>query len=302
MRPSQGWEAGPIPVSRSISKVFIWAESEYPTIRSMALIKLLSLNVALFEKNNEKLARFIMMQAPDILSLQEVTRRVDVSANREFISMNSIDVATSKLTESFFAPVWLLSKFEKNDFHGKEHFVVDFKGKIEFGNLLKSRYPITKGQNIFVQNQFSYVTDWSKWPEEDYRAVQVSDLEIDGKKVRVLNYHGIWTKDKRGTDKTKAACEVIKKLALEVDYPAIITGDFNLFPDTESIGVFTPELKNLVNEFEIKTTRPATNELSAAERNVVDYVFVTKGVTVKKFEVLEVDVSDHLPLVLEFEL
>lgn len=275
---------------------------KYPTVRTMASIKLLSLNVALFEKNNEKLARFIQKLNVDILSLQEVTRRVDVAANREFISMNSIDVGSSALTESFFAPLWVLSKFEKADFHGKELFSVNFKGKIEFGNYLKTRYPITKGQNIFVQNHFSYVTDWSKWPEEDYRAVQVNDLDIDGKKLRVLNYHGIWSKDKRGTAQTKAACEVIKKLALEANGPVIITGDFNLFPDTDSMQVFGAEFVSLVDQFKIASTRPATNELSSEKRNVVDYIFVTKDITVKNFEVLESDVSDHLPLVLEFEL
>jgi len=265
-------------------------------------MKLLSLNVALFEKNNEKLARFILTQKPDILSLQEVTRRVDLSAGRDFISMNSIDVASSQLVHSFFAPIWILSKFEKLDFHGKEKFTFDMKGKVEFGNYLRSRYPIVKGQNVFVQNHLSLVTDWSAWPEEDYRAVQVSDLDIEGKKVRILNYHGIWSKDKLGNAATKKACDLIKQYVMEVEYPSIITGDFNLFPDTESIKVFSPELLNLVDTHEIKTTRPASNELSGEARNVVDYIFVTKGVKVTKFEVLDLDVSDHLPLVLEFDL
>ena len=268
----------------------------------MAQIKLLSLNVALFEKNNEKLARFIQKQNVDILALQEVTRRVDVGANREFISMNSIDVGSSPLLESFFAPVCVFSNFEKKDFHDKDLFSVNFKGKVEFGSYLKTRYPIVKAQNVFVQNHFSYVTDWSAWPEEDYRAVQVTDLEIEGKKLRVLNYHGIWSKDKKDSDKSKSACEVIKKLALETEYPSIICGDFNLFPDTDSIGVFAPELTSLVDQFNIASTRPATNELNCEKRNVVDYIFVTKGVTVKNFEVIESDASDHLPLLLEFEL
>lgn len=58
-------------------------------------------------------------------------------------------------------------------------FIFGVGGKVEFGNYIKTKYEITKGQNIFVQNHFAYVTDWSKWPEEDYRAVQrVNNFEV----------------------------------------------------------------------------------------------------------------------------
>ncbi|MEX2027969.1 MAG: endonuclease/exonuclease/phosphatase family protein [Candidatus Curtissbacteria bacterium] len=265
-------------------------------------MKLVSLNVALFENNNIKLEDFLRSQNADILSLQEVTKRIDESVNLDLISKDTIDNFSIQLQNSFFAPVWILSKFEKANFHGKKHFLFDLGGKAEFGNYIRTKFHISKGQNIFVQNHFTYVTDWSNWPEEDYRAVQVVDLNIGGGKLRLLNYHGIWSKDKKGTEKTKEACRTIKKLALEINYPAIITGDFNLFPNTESISVFRPELKSLVDEYNIKSTRPSTNELSDMNRNVVDYIFVTEGIKINTFEVLQNNVSDHLPLVMDFEI
>jgi len=265
-------------------------------------MKLISLNVALFEKNNAKLGDFLKFQRADFLSLQEVTKRIDDTTDQDLISKDIIDITSPELTQSFFAPVWVLSKFEKTNFHGKKHFLIDLGGKAEFGNYVKTKFEIVRGQNIFIQNHFTYVTDWSKWPDEDCRAVQVVDLDLNGKKLRLLNYHGIWSKDKKGNDKTKTACEAIKAVALETTYPVIITGDFNLFPDTESISVFQPELRNLANEFNIKTTRRFTNELSGKSRNVVDYIFVSKGVKVNNFQVLNNNVSDHLPLVFDFEI
>lgn len=265
-------------------------------------MKLLSLNVALFEENNDKLAPFIQAQDADILTLQEVTKRVDSSAKSELISKEGIDSSSPDLTYSFFAPVWVLSKFEKNYFHGKDVFSFDLGGNVEFGNYTKSKFHITKGQNIFVQNYFSYVTDWSKWPEDDYRGFQVTDLLIDGKDLRVINYHGIWSKDKKGTDKTKRACETIRDFGLEAKGALVICGDFNLFPDTESIEVLNEQFKNLCNEYSILSTRPETNELSDLSRNVVDYLFVNDKVKVNHFEVLQSEVSDHLPLVMDFDL
>ena len=265
-------------------------------------MKLISFNIALFEKNNEKISSFLKQQDADILVLQEVTKGIKDLTNTDLISKNIIDGISPSLQHSFFAPVWVLSKFEKNDFHGQDHFLFELGGEAEFGNYLLTKFPITKGQNIFVQNHFTYVTDWSNWPEEDYRAVQISDLDIQAKKLRVLNYHGIWSKDKRGTEKTKLACEIIKKKALEVDYPSIICGDFNLFPDTDSMNVFYSEFESLVDKYNINTTRPERNELSDKKRNVVDYILVSKGVQVNNFEVVQTDASDHLPLVVNFDL
>lgn len=264
-------------------------------------MKLLSLNIGLFEANNAKLEQFLKEQQPDVLCLQEATKKVDESALQDFVSFDTVNEATPRLTSSFFAPIWVLSKFEKKDFHGEENFVFDLGGKVEFGQYLRSRLPILKGQNVFVQNHFSYVTDWSSWPQEDYRAVQVVDLSINGKVVRVLNYHGIWSRDKRGTDKTLAACERIRELAQEAD-ECIICGDFNLFPDTDSIKVLSEAFTSLIDIYDIRRTRPSSNELSSQSRNVVDYIFVSKGIMVNSFEVIQSDVSDHLPLVLDFDL
>ena len=130
----------------------------------------------------------------------------------------------------------------------------------------------------------------------------VTDLIIDEKPLRILNYHGIWTRGKLGNKKTLAACKKINALALEAKGKVVICGDFNLFPDTPSMKLFETNFISLVDQFKIKTTRPNANELNNLDRNVVDYIFVSRGVKVNKFEVIQLDVSDHLPLVLNFEI
>lgn len=266
-------------------------------------MKLISLNVAVFEKNNPQLRKFFSKYKSDFVCLQEVTKRVGDDAIEDYLSKDPIDESTKNLKYSFFAPLWIKKGFSKDNFHGKEKFEFSYGGNIEFGNYVKSKYDIVKGQNIFVQNHFTYVTDWSNWPEEDHRAVQVVDVLIaKDKKLRLLNYHGIWTQHKQGNDLTLSACKTIKRLASEVDYPVIITGDFNLFPDTPSIKLFENNFIILPNKYCIKTTRPRSNELSGVKRNVVDYIFVSKNIKVNNFEVLQSDVSDHLPLILDFDL
>jgi len=265
-------------------------------------MKLITLNVALFEANNSKLIKFLKAQKADIICLQEVVKEIDTTVLHEYITKKPIDLATSELSYTFFGPNSIMDRFDMEGFHGHDAFHFDLEGLAEMGNYTKSKFKITKGQNIFVQNHFTYTTDRSKWPDEDYRAVLLTDLEIGKKKLRVLNYHGIWTRNKLGNEKSFEACEKINSLALEANGDVVICGDFNLFPDTSSMKIFNKNFISLVDKYKVKTTRPASNELNKLDRNVVDYIWVSKSINVKSFEVIESDVSDHLPLILEFDI
>lgn len=268
-------------------------------------MRLISLNVGLFEKNNVKLKQFFKDQHADIIALQEVTRSVDENSYPEYISKDAIDEITTDLKFSFFAPDWVMDGFEVKNFHGKDLFKFDLGGFVEFGKYIKSKFKILKGVSVFVQNHFSLITEdyWNKWPEEDCKSVQVVDISLkNNQKLRLMNYHGIWSKEKTGNELTIKASHMINKLATEIDYPVIICGDFNLFPDTKSMLIFKENFISLVDEYNVKTTRPKTNELSSLKRNVIDYIFVSKGIKIKNFEVLDSDVSDHMLLILDFEI
>ena len=156
-------------------------------------MRLLSLNVAIFETNNDLLLRFLSKQNLDILCLQEVSEKVDASVNPDFISKNYIDKATKKLRHSFFGLTWMVKDFHLRNFHQKERFDYDFGGFLIAGNYIKTKFRIIKTSNVFVQgNSQIKVTDWSTWPTVQTKAVQVVDLELPNrKKLRVLNYHGI---------------------------------------------------------------------------------------------------------------
>jgi endonuclease/exonuclease/phosphatase family metal-dependent hydrolase len=265
-------------------------------------MKLLCLNVALFETNNKLLLPFIRDQYADFVCFQEISRALEALVFEDYVSKNVIDRATQDLQYFFFGPNSVMGDFEQKDFHGKELYTCEFGGLMEFGNYTKAKYKMVKAQNVFIQNHFTYAADKSNWPDEDYRAVLVSDHIVNGKKLRILNYHGVWTRNKLGNKKSLAANKIISDLALQAEGEVIICGDFNLFPDTPSMKLFEKNFISLVDTYNIKTTRPATNELHGSKRNVVDYIWVSKGIQVNTFEVINTDVSDHLPLILDFEL
>lgn len=267
-------------------------------------MKLITLNVALFEPNNPKLVGFLKKECPDIACFQEVTRGLVNSVDKEFISKDTIDDGTKGLKNSFFGPTNVFGEINMKDFHGQENFHFDPKGVLEMGNYIKSKFKISEAHSIFLEGDFSYNTSQEeKWPNEQERAILITDLLVDGDKpLRIINYHGIWTRDKKGNDKTYEACKKIHSYASMFGGNVLICGDFNLFPDTPSIKIFKKDFVSLVNRFDIQTTRPPSNELNGNGRNVVDYIFVDKKIKVNNFNVHNGDVSDHLPLVLDFEL
>ena len=86
--------------------------------------------------------------------------------------------------------------------------------------------------------------------------------------------------------------------------PKIIGGDFNLLPRTRSIEIFEEHgYRDLIKEFGIATTR---NRLAwemhpTSKQYFSDYVFVSPELKIRSFSVPNLEISDHLPLILEVE-
>ena len=86
------------------------------------------------------------------------------------------------------------------------------------------------------------------------------------------------------------------------DIPVIVVGDFNLLPDTESIKILNDKLINLIEEYNIKSTRPTFDDGLDVGNLVCDYVFVNDKIVVNDLKVINSNISDHLPIILDFDI
>ncbi|MGE5425854.1 MAG: endonuclease/exonuclease/phosphatase family protein [Bacillota bacterium] len=115
----------------------------------------------------------------------------------------------------------------------------------------------------------------------------------------VHNFHGIPGGSKGDTPERGVQTKRVLERIVG-DRPNILVGDFNLDMDTAAIMKFEEHgMRNLVREGAFKTTRNA-NYVKQIVMPFADYAFVTSGLKVIDFRVLQDDVSDHLPLSLEF--
>lgn len=125
-----------------------------------------------------------------------------------------------------------------------------------------------------------------------------------GKELHLCNFHGI----SRPVDKLDCP-ERLRQSQELLNYfrnlagPKVIGGDFNLEKKTQSIEVFSQNgYTNLIDTHNIETTRNKYAwERFDVKHLFADYAFINSEAKLKDFVVLQNDVSDHLPLLLEID-
>lgn len=255
-------------------------------------MKLVNFNISIKIHNSAEVVELLRSEDADIVTLQEVVTGKEEAVKGEFESKEAIDAALGDLYPyRSFCPLFS-TNIQPNR---------DFGGLVEQGNYVLSKYPIAHSENIFFHREFEHINDWSNWENTDHgRAVQVVDIAA-GKGIRILNVHGIWTADKRGDERTEKECEFIAGLAAKESKPTIIIGDLNLLPDATSLQVLNQKFRNLNTTFGVTCTRPTFKDHLEEGDTMVDYAFVNDQVEAKGLRTITTQISDHLPLVLEFE-
>lgn len=132
------------------------------------------------------------------------------------------------------------------------------------------------------------------------RNVQYIQFPKNGGEFAVINFHGLWSgTDRLDNEERLSQSQKLKQFLNAIPGTKIICGDFNLTVDTKSLSIIDEGMRNLIRENNIVSTRP--EQYFPYPDKYADYILVDPGVHVKNFQVLQDIVSDHLPLVLEFE-
>ena len=144
--------------------------------------------------------------------------------------------------------------------------------------------------------------------EEFPKSVLSVTLEKDGKKFDVLSAHLAWSATADDTPEKLQQARLFVEYMKTLRRPFILSGDFNVAPDTKVVSMIDAFARNLTRENNLTNTMNLRNHRDK-ERLItkggvaVDYIYVSKEWNVNKFELLEkLDLSDHLGLYLACEL
>lgn len=174
---------------------------------------------------------------------------------------------------------------------------VDFPVSEGLAIFIKKSIRVDKTGNIFIFRSYN-----SREPGEDNTLMPRNLQYIQFKKGKsgymIANVHGLWNgKEKIDTPERLKQSEIIKNFLNKTKGGKILCGDFNLLPDTQSLKILEEGMTNLIKSYKIKTTRSSSYH---KPDKFADYTLVSPNVSVKSFAVPKTEVSDHLPMELEF--
>jgi hypothetical protein len=127
-------------------------------------------------------------------------------------------------------------------------------------------------------------------------------LRNESKKFLIGNLHGLWRRGtKLDTPERLEQSRMLNEFYERHSGERVLCGDFNLHPGTKSIAMLGGSMRDLVTESGTQSTRSSHYADEFRHHDpIADYAFVSPEVVVSKFAVLDDEVSDHLPLLLEF--
>jgi len=232
----------------------------------------------------------------DIFCFQEVYTSSENAVSRG-THLNIFEELQSLLPDfqSFFAPI------QDN---------IDEEGTIATPTVFGSGTFIRKSHKVEGNNFVFAYRGQNTFENDDLSTLGAGfhhfSILMNGESLTVVNMYGTSTPgDKLDTPARLAQLKVLKEFLARVAGPKIVCGDFNLSPETRSIMMLEETMKNLIKEFSIRTTRSILNEKKYVGQTIqrfADYTFVSPDIKINSFEVPNIPVSDHLPMILEFSL
>ncbi len=169
----------------------------------------------------------------------------------------------------------------------------------EYGlaGFIGNKIELLENGDIFVHRH----KDAMKNMEGENLGRNLQYFKIGGTKpYTLLNFHGLWTgKGKRDTEDRINQSKRIVEFTKSLSGDFILAGDFNLMPDTESIGILEGMgVRNLIKDYGITNTR--TSYYTKTADKFADYTFITEGIKINDFRVLPDEISDHAAMYLDF--
>ena len=234
----------------------------------------------------EALTGFLKDQNPDFISMQEVTSgELNLcDKNLDLFEYFKKELGLSGVLDKVMKPVDSPNSF--------------------LGNAVFSKYQIIDSETLvlktfddFTLTTFNDFKSFTRFP----RNLISAECDADGRKVRVISWHGAWTAPPTDTEETLRQAKKVAGYLKNLKEPFIVGCDMNTVPQSKTAGLINAVANNLMmNSGVLQTNHPKIHKI-APRGFLIDYIFTSSHFKLKKLEVPEVTISDHLPVVAALE-
>ena len=171
----------------------------------------------------------------------------------------------------------------------------DWGGNVAIGNAVVSKYKLLDTQFIAVPapvvGDSDYRSEYSNLYED--RVIVKTTMNVGREICFITTHFGLV-----GEEQNRMIAELTKVLDAETR-PVILCGDFNNSPDSSYL---QPIYERLQSSADLTGKRDEYTHSSWKPSQTIDYIFVSEEFTVKDFDVVEVIMSDHMPIWADLEL
>jgi|SRR5579872_2562891 len=242
-------------------------------------VKLVQLNMWA-GRLDRQISAFLSAEKPDLICLQEAISFERRDAGM-FLSVENIQ-ALLDMPYSVLAPVFSFRLMN---------------GVAKFGNAIVSLIPIQKSEVVFTHLEHKDDFDFNEHNANARNFVHAA-IKVNGKIINVITHHGYHIKEhKNGDTETLRQMKILSEYIGSLNDGIIVTGDFNLVPQSKSLEQINQKLTNLSATHKLKTTRTHLTH----KTEVCDYIFVNDKIKVRSFTASDELISDHKALILEFD-
>lgn len=175
------------------------------------------------------------------------------------------------------------------------------------------------GNAILWKKTFTAINKQILWLRYYYEVANPSELDLKdlprdalcvkliiyGKPLYIVNAHLAWGPNPKDENYKLKQGKMLYEFVKTIKTPFILSGDFNLTPDSQVVQWVNSLGINLTSKYNITNTlNPKTHRAKHLfpQGFAVDYVYTEKSIVVKDFKKVEEDLSDHFGLYLEAEV
>lgn len=177
------------------------------------------------------------------------------------------------------------------------------EGKVINGLAVLSKLPIVASNVTFFLEPYQddYVDTPENWPKRP-RNLQHVTIALPNTTLNVYNFHGVWDLDGDNySPQRKRMSEVILQ-STEGKENVILTGDSNAKETNPAMRAIEAHLASVFGSERTTSFNMKQKDNPGYATAVVDHMYVSPNIRVLSKQCPDVNVSDHLPLVVELEI